>query len=128
MANIILDPRKLKAFEWLSCICSDLGKDENFQAYVWEGILESDDLFNELLYFIDNHTILDKVCVQGYSMTDIYVYSLENNNLFFDTGKNTLNCNKDEMVLNTFKVMIDLMRDPERTITKLEEGRGMDKM
>lgn len=128
MANIVIDPRKLKAYEWVSCMCESLGKNEKYQAALWDGIIESDDLFAELLYFIDNHMILDNMKVHGYALTDLYVFMLQNHNLFNDTGKNTLNCNKDELVLDTFMCMVELIHNPDKMIRIMDEGRGMDKL
>lgn len=128
MTNIILDPRKIKAYEWLEYACETLGKDGKYKDKLWDGIVMDSELYEELLYFIDNHTLLDKMKYREYSLTDLYVFMLENSNLFFDTGKNTLACNKDEMVLDTFMLMIELKKDPDRIIMKLNEGRGLDKM
>lgn len=128
MANIILDPRKIKAFEWVEYMCKSLSKSEEYKNKLWDSIVIDTELFEEMLYFIDNHMLLDKVKRHGYMLTDLYVFMLENHNLFNDTGKNTLYCNKDELVLDTFMCMIELCEDPQKMTIKLNEGRGMDKM
>jgi len=128
MANIVIDPRKLKTYEWVMYMCDTFNKDEAYRTVLWDGIVANNDLFVEVMHFIDNHAILDKMRCHGYTLTDLYVFMLYNDNLFNDTGKNTLDCNKDELVLDTFKCMVDLNNDPEKMIRLMDEGRGMDKL
>jgi hypothetical protein len=49
-------------------------------------------------------------------------------NLIREIGKNTAECNKVRMVINAFRMMIDMKADPETYIRRLEEGRGEDKL
>ena len=43
-----------------------------------------------------------------------------------DTGKNTAACNKEDMVLRSFMMMADMLRDPETYGKKLSDWKGMD--
>lgn len=127
MSNIILDSRKLMVYEDLKYLADFTGKGQAFADSLWEQLLNKPALYDEFLYYIDHHCINDKLCVEGYSLTDLYVHMLGHYNLINDTGKNTARCNKEAMVLESFFGMAKLMDNPKDFIKRLEEGRGMDK-
>lgn len=128
MANIILCTAKLKIYEDLKYLCEFTGKDQSFLETLWNAMSENENLFEEFAYYIDNHCLKDEMKVSGYSLTDLYIHMIENYNLLNDTGKNTILCNKEAMVLETFMGMWKLMQNPEEYIKKLQEGRGMDRL
>ncbi len=45
-----------------------------------------------------------------------------------DIGKNYGDCDKEALVLDTFAMMVELKKDPDPIIRRLEEGLGMDKL
>lgn len=128
MANIILDSRKLKAFENLKFLVKDKGLPEEFANTLWSELLIKPDLYEEFLYFLDNHSLKDSVSVQGYSISDVFVYMMANSNILNDIGKNTAYCDKELMVLYSFMGMAQLMNDPEGYIKKMNEGKGLDRL
>ena len=128
MADIILDSRRIKVYEDLRYLCEVLGHDDEYLEKLWGGILSSPELYDEILYYIDNRCLKDQLKYEGYSLTDLYVYALENSNLYFDIGKNSEQCNKDGLVLDTFMLMVRLIENPEEMKKRLDEGRWMDKL
>lgn len=126
MANIILDSRKLMVYEDLKYLCEYTGKKPGFCDSLWNELLKREALYEEFLFYIDNHCINDKLSVSGYSITDLYVYMLGRFNLLNDTGKNTAACSRDSVILDCFSLMAELMDNPEETIKRLEAGGGMD--
>ena len=127
MANIILDSRKLMAYEDLKYLCEFTGKPQELADSIWQGLLQYPELYDEFLYYLDNRALKDKFTFKGYSLTDIYVYRLTEHNLFSDTGKNTAACSKDAMILETFEGMLALIASPDEYIKKINSGNGMDK-
>ena len=126
MSHIILDSRRLKAYEDLKYLGEYTGKDESFITNLWDNMLLDPQLFEEFLYFIDNQTLLDKYKFQGYSLTDLYFYVLERYNLMTDIGKNDSSCQKEALVLDTFDAMIKLKKDPDKFISKMLGHNGYD--
>ena len=59
-------------------------------------------------------------------MTDCYVWQIEQDNLRMDTGKNTADCNKEDMVLRSFMTMAEMLQDPKTYAKKLSDWKGMD--
>ena len=81
----------------------------------------------EYLHYMIYHTLLGKVSVDGYNVLALYVWQMELSNLRQDTGKNTAACNKDKLVLHALKTLLDMKKNPEEYLKKLNEGRGLDK-
>lgn len=126
MPNIILDSRKLMVYEDLKYLAEFTGKGEAFAESLWSGLLENKSLYEEFLYYIDNQSLKDKYDFNGYSLSDLYVFQLKRYNLFNDTGKNTAECSREALILDTFMGMIELIHNPEEYEKKLSEDGGMD--
>lgn len=128
MANIIFDTTRIKVFENLKYLAEATGKDSDFVNMLWEGLLKYEKLYEEFVFYLEHRTIKDELKVNGYSLLDLYVHRIDCYNIVNDTGKNTEACNKESMILETFKAMVELMDNPEEYIRKMNEGRGMDKL
>lgn len=127
MSQIILDAGRIKAYEGLKMLCEYAGKDSGWCDGLWMDMLTDYELYEEFVYYLAHHSLADNMKVEGYSLTDFYVWQMERHNLANDTGKNTAGCNKEEMVLQAFKSMAEMKKAPEYYKRKLSEGRGMDK-
>ena len=85
-------------------------------------------MYDEFVYYAENHTLKDSVKIAGYSLSDLYVFQMNKYNLIREIGKNPRECNKERMVLNAFRMMIDMKSDPETYVKRLEEGKGEDRL
>ena len=128
MANLIIDTTKIKVFERLKYLAEATGKDPAFADSLWESLLKYEDLYDEFVFYLENGNIRDGIVFRGYSLIDLYVHRIDCYNIVNDTGKNTAACNKESMILETFKAMADLKDNPEEFIRRMNEGRGMDKL
>lgn len=127
MSQIILGLEKIKAYEGLKMLCGYADKSEQWCDGLWMDMLTDPELYGEFVYYLENHSLADKMKIEGYSLTDFYVWQMERYNLANDSGKNTDICNKEEMVLQSFKTMAEMKKNPEYYKRKLTEGSGMDK-
>ena len=128
MANLIIDTTKIRIFERLKYLTEATGKDPAFADSLWESLLKYEDLYDEFVFYLENGNIRDGIVFRGYSLIDLYVHRIDCYNIVNDTGKNTAACNKESMVLETFKAMADLKDNPDDFIRRMNEGRGMDKL
>ena len=126
MSGILYDARRIKAYEALQSLGEFAGKDEAFLNALWEELVPDEGMMREFMYYIDHHTFLDEEKCRNYSLTDLYFWQMDRYNLIRDMGKNTSACNKETMVLNAFRCMLDMKKDPETFLKRLSEGRGMD--
>ena len=127
MSHIILDSEKIKVYESLKMLCEYSEKSGEWCDGLWLDMLTDHELYEEFVYYLENHSLADHMQVEGYSLTDFYVWQIDRYNLVSDSGKNTGVCNKEEMVLESFKTMAEMKKNPEYYKRKLSDGSGMDK-
>ncbi len=128
MPGIVYDASMVKICEAFYQICEYAEFSRDWANELWMDILTSKPVMEELVYYIENHTFLDKCKVLGYSMCDLYVWQMSRYNLIQDTGKNSRTCNKEKMVMKSFRTMIDMVKEPEKYRSRLERGEGMDRL
>jgi len=126
MQGIIYDANKIKVYENLCALCEMAGEPQEWCDSLWEALLTDRQLYEEFVYFLQHKTYLDKMKCCGYSMIDLYFLQMEKYNRLHDTGKNTAECKKVDMVLRSFEAMARLKKDPETWSRRFGEGRGMD--
>ena len=127
-SNIIIATSKIKACEFFYELCDFCGYEKEWSDELWGDIIKDPDMYAEFAYYVQNHTLKDSFDVCGYSLTDLYVFQMDKYNLIREIGKNNADCNKERMVLNAFRMMIDMKADPETYLRRLEEGRGEDRL
>ena len=123
---IILDARRIKAYEYLHDLCAFSGKDEAFFDELWGELLSYDNLMAAFMYYLDHHSLDDGIQCRGYGLTDLYFYNMRRAEVRQDIGKNYADCNKEALALDTFLLMAKMIKDPETYVRKLEGGLGMD--
>lgn len=128
MNGIVYDARKVKAYEGLLALGEYAGKDEKWLEELWEGLVFDEALMKEFMYYLDHHTFCDEDTCRGYGLSDLYVWQMDRYNLIRDIGKNTSACNKEAMVLNTFRTMLQMKKDPDNYVRRLTTGEGMDQL
>ncbi len=126
--GILYDARKVKAMEFLTDLCAYAGKDDDFTQGLWAEFLSDEQLYDEFVFYADNHTFLDEMKISGYSLSDLYVWQMDRYNIVRELGKNPTACNKETLVLNAFMEMANMKRDPEEYVKRIESGKGNDRL
>lgn len=124
--SIVINTTQIKVREYLDELCSYAGYDSERADALWLEILADSELYSEFIYYLEKHTFLDKMSVEGYSLSDVYVWQMDKYNLLSEIGKNPVSCNKETMVLNAFATMAKMKQDPQTFIKRMESGRGND--
>lgn len=125
-APIFFDQSRLKVYDGLGRLCEYAGQSGEWCNMLWSELLVDQELYEAFVYYLEHHGLAEAPKCAGYSLTDCYVWEMEQDNLRRDTGKNTAQCNKEEMVLRAFMTMAKMKRSPEEFIKKFQDGRGMD--
>lgn len=128
MQGIVYDASKIKVCQAFYEICDYAELSREWSDTLWGDILSQQQIYEELIYYIEHHTFMDKLKVCGYTLCDLYVWQMNRYNLIKDTGKNSRTCNKEKMAMQAFRTMADLMENPEKGQRKLDYGQGMDKL
>ena len=128
MSGILYDARRIMAFESFFELGEYAGRAPEWLEHLWADLVVDDALMGEFMYYIDHHTLKDEVKCCGYGLTDLYVWQMSRYNLHRDVGKNSSVCNKESMVLGAFRTMLDMQREPEEYLRRLNDGKGMDQI
>lgn len=105
MANIIYDARKIKLMEAVKELSDLVGNSDEWFNSFWSLVMENENIYEELLYYIDHHDLLCSYTIENYSIVDLFVWQMSNYDLLHDTGKNDASCCKEAMVLFAFEAM-----------------------
>lgn len=129
MANIIYDSTKLKVMQFLDDLSEYAGFDIEFANKLWERMLFHKNVYEEFIYYIENHSLLGKYEIEGYSILECYVWQ-RNNQVYRlgERGKFEPEGNEETVVLKAFDMMMDLEDDTPATLQRLEDDLGRDKM
>ncbi len=128
MQGILYDASKIKVCQAFYAVCDYAELDRAWADELWKDIMIRPEIYEELAYYIEHHTFLNKVTACGYSLCDLYVWQMSRYNLIKDTGKNSKTCNKEKMAMQAFRSLIDFLSDPEKGRKKYENGQGMDRL
>lgn len=128
MQGIVYNTSMVKVCEAFYQICDYAELDRKWADELWMDVLQTKPVMEELVYYIEHHTFLDKFKVLGYSMCDLYVWQMSRYNLIQDSGKNSKTCNKEKMVMKAFRTMLNMVKNPEVYRKRLERGEGMDRI
>ena len=126
--GIILDARRIKAFEGFYILGEYAGRPKEWLDELWGYLLENEPLMEEFMYYLDHHTLKDSLSCRGYTLTDMYVFQMSRYNLIRDIGKNTSSCNKESVVLGAFYDMAKMLKDPDTYEKKLKDSPGSDRL
>ena len=127
MAGILYDARRIKAYERLLALGETAGETRQWCEALWEELVFDSELTDELVFYLEHHSLRDKVHCEGYGLTDLYIWQMNRYNLIKDTGKNSRTCNKEKMAMQAFRTMADMKKEPSRYEKKLAEDSGMDR-
>lgn len=128
MSNIVYKNAAIRVYDSLVRLCDYAGKSAEWCDKLWQEMLDSKEIYDEFVYYLEHHVPGDLMKVRGYSLTDLYVWQIEQYNLHGDSGKNTVCCNKEEMVLQALWMLAEMKKNPDGYLDKLDRGAGMDKI
>lgn len=124
--GIVIDTTQIKIYEYLNSICEYANFGQEFTDNLWQELLLDSKLYEEFIYYLTNHTFKDELKVEGYSLSEIYIWQMGKVNLKNEIGKNTAECNKEAMVMLAFYTMVEMKKNPEKYLKKLSSGWGND--
>ena len=128
MTGLVIDGRRIMAMERLEELCRVTSKSDEYRQALWVELLTDEDLMIDFMYYLDHGCFGNKTVCRGYSLTDLYFYKIRRYDVKRDAGKNMADCDKQSLVLDTFVMMADMKKDPEKYLNKLSDamGQGMD--
>lgn len=126
--SIILVNSKLRAYEYLNQLAKYSDWEQDNTDRLWHYFLRYDSLYDEFIFYLSNHEIKDELHFRGYSLLDLYVWQMNHYNMIHDSGKNTGNCNKEDLVLRAFLMMGEYMDNPDAFEQRLTQAPHQDRL
>ncbi len=128
MAGLIIASEKIRLYEYLTQLCSYIQYTDEWRDAFWEDLLKNDAVYNEFLYWADKGDFLLACSVGGQTIIDILVWEMRKYNVRLDRGKNGPDCDKQAMVMEAFREMLDSCADGGRLEWSMEMRNGMDEI
>lgn len=126
--SLIIAGEKLKLYQWLCSCCERIGYEDAWRDRFWQDLLLCPGVYQEFLYYADHQDFLLKYQVGGNTVIDILVWEMRKYNIRTDRGKNGPDCDKEAMVMEAFRQMMDSVRHADDLNREMENRNGMDKL
>ena len=115
-----------KAYQWACALCYCAGEDEVFLQDFWLRLRQSENVYREFVYYLENQRFLCEYKVEGYSVVDIMVWQMDHFKAQMDRGKDDMKNNGDKMILMAFDTLLKMERDPARYVELMQTETGTD--
>ena len=128
MSQIILAQEKIKLYSWLQEICEVVRYEASWRDRFWNKLLLQPGIYQEFLHYAETNDFLCKCQIDGYYITDIFIWEMRKYNVRTDRGKNGEDCDKYAMLLEAFDTMLEMVDNGARVDWSMEMKTGMDQL
>jgi len=111
---------------WVKKICEYAGEDREFCNAFLNKLEASEQIKNEMIYFMNNNTFLGQYSVEGMTVVDIMIWQTDHFKADLDRGLYDMQSNPDKMLIRAFDTMLNMEKDPETYIQKYSTDTGTD--
>lgn len=115
-----------RAYQWASALCCYAGEDETFLQDFWQRLRQSENVYREFAYYLENQRFLCEYKVEGYGVVDIMVWQMDHFKAQMDRGRDDMKNNGDKMLLMAFDTLLKMERDPARYVELMQSETGTD--
>ncbi len=123
---VYFDGSKIEAYHRVINYCNYTCREEEWADRFWQNLLNSREIYREVLYYLEHHEFLDECEIEGFTVIDIFIWYMKKYNLLKNKGKNEADCDKEIMSILAFDAMMRLQREPEFK-QELMKDLGMDR-
>lgn len=113
-------------YEWTLRLFDCSGETIEEADIFWKSLLEVPELLQEYAYYYDNREFLCRYNIDGYTIADILVWQMDHFKAHMDRADSANRYDKDKLILNTFRAMLELKRNPEKIKTEFSRETGTD--
>lgn len=92
----------------------------------WNRLAANNLLLREFAYYYDNREFWCGYSIDGYTIADILVWQTDHFKAHMDRADSANRYDKDKLVLNTFKTMLELADNPDRIKAEFSQETGTD--
>ncbi|MDE7019878.1 MAG: hypothetical protein K2P23_03100 [Lachnospiraceae bacterium] len=114
------------ARKWAEALCFYAGEDSAFFEGFWSALKESQPVYREFVYYLENQNFLCEYRISGYTIVDIMVWQMDHFKAQLDRGHDDMKQNGDKMLLMAFDTMLKMEKQPEKYIYLMQSETGTD--
>ena len=114
------------AWQWAKALCYYAGESEEFLERFWKELNESEGVYREFGYYLENQAFLCEYKVEGYSVVDIMVWQMDHFKAEMDRGHDDMKQNGDKMLLMAFDTMLKMEKQPDKYVRLMQSETGTD--
>ena len=115
-----------RAYLWAQALCRCAGENEVFLEDFWQRLRQSEPVYREFMYYLENQNFLCEYKVSGYGLVDIMVWQMDHFKAQMDRGRDDMKSNGDKMLLMAFDTLLKMERDPVRYVELMQTETGTD--
>ncbi len=112
--------------DFVHTLAAQANKDETYGETLWQGILQSEGLLQELAYYHDYGTLLCKYQVAGYTLADVLVWQVDHFKLYMDRPDEMNRYRQPRLILSAFDTLLQMEQSPEWFMDKMRYETGQD--
>ena len=124
------EKRIKKALDTLEQYVLDLareaGEGEEYGRTLWQELKQSQGLLQELAYYHDYGTFLDRHQVEGYTLTDVLIWQVDHFKLDMDRPDEMNRYRQQRLLLSAFETMLEMEKNPTPFVDKIRGETGQD--
>lgn len=112
--------------EFIRRSCENAGENSEF-AENFQKKLENDrEIYEEFICYLETGNFACQAKVEGYSVVDIMVWQMDHFKARLDRDNSRTRQNRDGMLLYAFDTLLNMRKDPQKYISKMQGETGTD--
>ena len=112
--------------QWIRTLGESAKEGEVFLKALAEALLEEPEAAQEFAYYMETGDFLCKMKVDGYTVIDVMVWQMDHFKARLDQDNSKTRQNGDRMVLLAFNTFLNLVKEPDQYIRKMQAETGTD--
>ncbi|MGN1179592.1 MAG: hypothetical protein ACI4SD_00150 [Suilimivivens sp.] len=112
--------------QFIGKLCEYAGEDEKFADDFYERLKADEEILREFAYYMLHGNFACKAKVRGYGVVDIMIWQMDHFKAWLDRDTVGTKQNGDRMVLLAFDTLLNMRKDPEKYVQKMQLETGTD--
>ena len=112
--------------EWIRNLCTYAGESNTFAEEFFQKLIQNKVVYEEFVYFMKNGNFACRASVQGYTVVDVMIWQMDHFKARLDQDNSGTRQNGDRMVLLAFNTFLDMAKEPDQYIRKMQGETGTD--
>lgn len=112
--------------EWTLSLCDCAGETPEEAEGFWEKLNKVPELLQEYAYFYEHQEFLCSYKIENFTLADILIWQMDHFRSRMDRLDNENRYNKNKLILETFRTMLEMRENPEKIMREFASETGTD--